>query len=76
MYYQPQYDVRTHAMRGWKRSMRWTLPNGKSVSPAQFIPVAEETGAHLFRLGRMGAARGMRLQRSNGGAPGARLTRV
>ncbi len=44
MYYQPQYDVRTHAMHGVEALMRWTLPDGKSVSPAQFIPVAEETG--------------------------------
>jgi len=44
LYYQPQYDVRTHAMHGVEALMRWTLPNGKSVSPAQFIPVAEETG--------------------------------
>ncbi len=44
LHYQPQYDVRTHAMHGVEALMRWTLPNGKSVSPAQFIPVAEETG--------------------------------
>jgi diguanylate cyclase (GGDEF)-like protein len=44
LYYQPQYDVQTHAMHGVEALMRWTLPNGKSVSPAQFIPVAEETG--------------------------------
>jgi diguanylate cyclase (GGDEF)-like protein len=44
MHYQPQYDVRTRALHGVEALMRWTLPNGKSVSPAQFIPVAEETG--------------------------------
>jgi diguanylate cyclase (GGDEF)-like protein len=44
LYYQPQYDVHTHAMHGVEALMRWTLPSGKSVSPAQFIPVAEETG--------------------------------
>ena len=44
LHYQPQYDLRTHVMHGVEALMRWTLPNGKSVSPAQFIPVAEETG--------------------------------
>jgi len=44
MYYQPQYDVRTRKMHGVEALMRWTLSGGKSVSPAQFIPVAEETG--------------------------------
>jgi diguanylate cyclase (GGDEF)-like protein len=44
LHYQPQYDVRTHAMHGVEALMRWTLPDGKSVPPAQFIPVAEETG--------------------------------
>jgi diguanylate cyclase (GGDEF)-like protein len=44
LYYQPQYDVQTRALHGVEALMRWTLPNGKSVSPAQFIPVAEETG--------------------------------
>lgn len=44
LFYQPQYDIRTHAMHGVEALMRWTLPSGKSVSPAQFIPVAEETG--------------------------------
>jgi diguanylate cyclase (GGDEF)-like protein len=44
LHYQPQYDLRTRAMHGVEALMRWTLPGGKSVSPAQFIPVAEETG--------------------------------
>ncbi|MEJ0037577.1 MAG: EAL domain-containing protein [Gammaproteobacteria bacterium] len=44
LYYQPQYDVRSRELYGVEALMRWTLPGGKSVSPAQFIPVAEETG--------------------------------
>ena len=44
MHYQPQYDVRSRELHGVEALMRWTLPGGKSVSPAQFIPVAEETG--------------------------------
>jgi diguanylate cyclase (GGDEF)-like protein len=44
LHYQPQYGLRTQALHGVEALMRWTLPDGKSVSPAQFIPVAEETG--------------------------------
>jgi EAL domain-containing protein (putative c-di-GMP-specific phosphodiesterase class I) len=44
MHYQPQYDVRTRKLRGVEALMRWTPAGGKSVSPTQFIPVAEETG--------------------------------
>ena len=44
LYYQPQYDVHTRELHGVEALMRWALPDGKSVSPAQFIPVAEETG--------------------------------
>jgi diguanylate cyclase (GGDEF)-like protein len=44
LYYQPQYDVRTRKLHGVEALMRWNQPGGHSVPPAQFIPVAEETG--------------------------------
>jgi diguanylate cyclase (GGDEF)-like protein len=44
LHYQPQYDLRTRTLRGVEALMRWTLPEGRSISPTQFIPVAEETG--------------------------------
>ncbi len=44
LHYQPQYDLHTRRLRGVEALMRWTLPGGRSIPPAQFIPVAEETG--------------------------------
>jgi len=42
--YQPQYDLRRGLMTGTEALMRWTGADGKPISPARFIPVAEETG--------------------------------
>jgi diguanylate cyclase (GGDEF)-like protein len=44
LHYQPQYDIHSRELRGVEALMRWTLPIGRSISPVQFIPVAEETG--------------------------------
>jgi len=44
LHYQPQYEVRTRRLRGVEALMRWTPPGGHAVPPAQFIPVAEESG--------------------------------
>ena len=44
MHYQPQFDIRTKRLIGVEALMRWFTPDGKSVSPVRFIPVAEETG--------------------------------
>jgi len=42
--YQPQADVVTGRIRGTEALIRWRHPEFGLVSPAQFIPVAEETG--------------------------------
>lgn len=44
IYYQPIVDLATGAMVGVEALARWRLPDGEIVSPAQFIPVAEEIG--------------------------------
>ena len=44
VYYQPQYDVARQAYVGMEALVRWVHPELGLVSPAQFIPVAEETG--------------------------------
>lgn len=45
--YQPQFDVRTGSISGLEALLRWTNPDLGAVSPAEFVPVAEETGLIL-----------------------------
>lgn len=42
--YQPQVDVRTGAIFGVEALLRWDHPTEGTISPADFIPIAEETG--------------------------------
>ena len=42
--YQPKVDVRTGRIVGAEALVRWLRPAGKPISPAAFIPVAEELG--------------------------------
>jgi diguanylate cyclase (GGDEF)-like protein/PAS domain S-box-containing protein len=44
LYYQPQYDMRTRTPTGVEVLLRWNHPELGVVSPADFIPLAEETG--------------------------------
>jgi diguanylate cyclase (GGDEF)-like protein len=42
--YQPQVSLATNELTGMEALMRWTHPVRGPVSPAEFIPIAEETG--------------------------------
>ena len=44
IYYQPQYNSRTNEIIGMEALLRWQHPELGLVSPAKFIPIAEETG--------------------------------
>jgi len=44
LYYQPKVDARTGRMCGAEALLRWHHPQWGMVPPADFIPVAEETG--------------------------------
>jgi diguanylate cyclase (GGDEF)-like protein len=44
IHYQPIIDLATGGMVGVEALARWRLPDGQMIPPAQFIPVAEETG--------------------------------
>jgi len=44
IYYQPQYDASTQKIIGMEALLRWQHPEMGMVSPAKFIPVAENTG--------------------------------
>jgi diguanylate cyclase (GGDEF)-like protein len=47
LHYQPQFDVRSGGVSGMEALLRWTNDELGSVPPAEFIPVAEETGLIL-----------------------------
>lgn len=42
--YQPQFDLATNEIIGFEALLRWTHPTRGEVSPAEFIPLAEDIG--------------------------------
>jgi diguanylate cyclase (GGDEF)-like protein/PAS domain S-box-containing protein len=47
LHYQPKVDLTTGAITGAEALLRWTHPPRGSVSPAHFVPVAEDCGLIL-----------------------------
>jgi diguanylate cyclase (GGDEF)-like protein/PAS domain S-box-containing protein len=47
LHYQPKVNSRTGAITGAEALIRWTHPTRGPISPAQFIPVAEDCGLIL-----------------------------
>ena len=45
--YQPKHDIASGRIVGWEALLRWQSFELGPVSPAEFIPVAEQTGAIL-----------------------------
>ena len=44
LYYQPQMNLKNRVVTGMEALIRWRHPERGLVSPAEFIPLAEETG--------------------------------
>ena len=51
VYLQPEVDLDSGHVFGFEALVRWQEPNGNVISPAKFIPLAEETGL-VVPLGR------------------------
>ena len=44
LHFQPQFNSESGYLTGFEALLRWHNPNRGSISPAVFIPIAEETG--------------------------------
>src|ERR1700732_4332480 len=51
LYYQPKINLKTGEISGAEALIRWTHPSRGPISPAQFIPVAEDCGL-ILPIGR------------------------
>ena len=45
VYYQPQWDLFSKSFTGFEALARWQSPSYGQISPSEFIPIAESTGA-------------------------------
>ncbi len=59
LYYQPQYDSVSKKLRGVEALIRWRKHDGKLVSPAVFIPIAEKDGM-IVQIGNWVMEEGIR----------------
>ena len=59
LHYQPQYDSLSKKLRGVEALIRWRKQDGKLVSPAVFIPIAEKDGL-IVQIGNWVLEEGIR----------------
>jgi diguanylate cyclase (GGDEF)-like protein/PAS domain S-box-containing protein len=63
LHYQPIVSLRSGSIVGFEALMRWAHPDRGLVSPAEFIPVAEETGM-IVAIGEWGLHEACRRMRT------------
>lgn len=44
LFYQPKMEILTGKIVGMEALIRWESPDARTISPAEFVPLAEETG--------------------------------
>jgi diguanylate cyclase (GGDEF)-like protein/PAS domain S-box-containing protein len=72
VHYQPIVELKTRVVRGAEALLRWTSPTHGRVSPAVFVPIAEETGL-IQPIGRFVIRRALAdLAEHDAHSPGAR----
>jgi predicted signal transduction protein with EAL and GGDEF domain len=52
VHYQPQLELSNGRIAGWEALVRWMHPTRGPISPAAFLPAAEETGL-IVQIGNM-----------------------
>jgi len=51
LFYQPKVNIKSRMITGMEALIRWPQLDGSMISPAEFIPIAEETGM-IIELGK------------------------
>jgi diguanylate cyclase len=74
LHYQPQFDLITGSYSGVEALLRWNCQELGRISPAEFIPLAEENGL-IIRIGEW-VLRTACLQAKNWHNQGIRLSRI
>lgn len=74
LYYQPKVNLSSGLVVGVEALLRWRTPDGSLVSPADFIPLAEETGA-IVAIGEWVLRRAVRqaMEWQQDGVPSVRV---